>query len=207
MFANLQSPQNLVRSTEPRVNNPERLKRVTLVVACCFCVASGTAGYLVGRVYGGQHSGSGTQLVSAQTRSPVEARASHGPTSPSWGDSVGDGTPDFLRLDDAADRKAFRSWFASIAEFQALRPSADVPREISDCAALLRYAYRNTLRTHDQAWVNETGIEPDSAPAAIRKYRYPLTPLGAGLFRISAGPLVPDDLSQALSPSSPTQRH
>src|SRR6266478_8325104 len=122
MFPNLQTPQSPAGSTGTRMNRQQRAKRVTLVVACCFCVASGTAGYLVGRVYGGQRSPAGTHLASAKTQ--VGVGASRGPMSPSWGDSVGDGTPDFLRLDDAADRKAFRSWFASIAEFQALRPSA-----------------------------------------------------------------------------------
>ena len=35
-------------------------------------------------------------------------------------DSVGDGTPDFLRLHDAADRAAFRRWFTLLAEAQYL---------------------------------------------------------------------------------------
>jgi uncharacterized protein YfaT (DUF1175 family) len=59
---------------------------------------------------------------------------------------------------------------------------------------LLRYAYRNALRLNDQPWADETGIEPDSVSVAIKKYHYPSTLLGAGLFRISAGPLVPEDL-------------
>src|SRR5438034_2643046 len=46
-----------------------------------------------------------------------------------------DGTPAFLRLDSAADRDAFRRWFTAIAEYQALRPSQEVPAEIQDCAA------------------------------------------------------------------------
>src|SRR5689334_21916571 len=52
---------------------------------------------------------------------------------------------DFLRLDSAADREAFRHWFTAIAEYQALRPAQDLPPEINDCAALLRYAYREAL--------------------------------------------------------------
>src|SRR5262249_54568202 len=46
------------------------------------------------------------------------------------------------------------------------------------------YSYRNALRAHDQNWAEETGIETEAAPAAIQKYRYPFTPLGADLLRI-----------------------
>src|SRR5436305_14799764 len=53
-----------------------------------------------------------------------------------------DRAPACLHLDSAADREAFRQWFAAIAEYQALRPIADLPAGINDCAALLRYAYR-----------------------------------------------------------------
>ncbi len=53
----------------------------------------------------------------------------------SWTDSFGDGTPDFLRLSDPADRAAFRRWFTLIAEYQAIRPRAEVPAEITDCAS------------------------------------------------------------------------
>jgi uncharacterized protein YfaT (DUF1175 family) len=110
-----------------------------------------------------------------------------------WHDRFADGTPDFLRLDAPADREAFRRWFTLIAEYQALRPPADVPGEIDDCAALLRYSYRNALRDHDAAWVSENGIVPPSALPSVEKYRYPMTPLGAGLFRVRPGPFRPDD--------------
>jgi len=109
-------------------------------------------------------------------------------------DRFGDGTPDFLRLDAPPDQQAFRRWFTLIAEYQALRPPADVPGEIDDCAALLRYSYRNALRDHDAAWVRENGIVPPSALPSIEKYRYPMTPLGAGLFRVRPGPFRPEDV-------------
>ena len=115
------------------------------------------------------------------------------PSTANWQDRFGDGTPDFLRLDSASDRDAFRRWFALISEFQALRPPAKIPGEITDCSALLRYAYRNALRNHDEAWIRETGIVPPAALAPIVKYQYPFTPLGAALFRVLPGPLHPDD--------------
>jgi uncharacterized protein YfaT (DUF1175 family) len=110
-------------------------------------------------------------------------------------DSFQDGTPDFLRLDDRADQKAFRDWFTLIAEYQALRPAKEVPTEINDCAALLRFAYRNALRKHDDAWIRENRIEPPAAIPSIEKYHYPFTPLHASLFRITAGSFRVTDLT------------
>ncbi|MGB8538417.1 MAG: DUF1175 family protein [Acidobacteriaceae bacterium] len=106
-------------------------------------------------------------------------------------DSYADGTPDFLRLHTAQDRQAFRSWFTSIAEAQASQPR--LPPEIDDCAALLRFAYREALHAHDEIWLVS---HPTDAPMpSIRQYVYPQTPLGANLFRVRAGPFLPQDLS------------
>jgi len=113
---------------------------------------------------------------------------------PDSSDRFADGTPDFLRLDSPSDRDTFRRWFVMIAEFQALRPPDDLPREINDCAALLRYSYRNALRTHDATWHRETQIEPAPALSSLEKYRYPFTPLGAALFRVKPGRFLPRDL-------------
>jgi hypothetical protein len=122
---------------------------------------------------------------------PVRAGAAE--ASIDWHDRFADGTPDFLRLDSPPDQEAFRRWFTLIAEYQALRPPADVPGEIDDCAALLRYSYRNALRDHNAAWVQENGIVPPSALPSIEKYRYPMTPLGSGLFRVRPGPFRAED--------------
>ena len=90
-----------------------------------------------------------------------------------WTDRFADGTPDFLRLSDPADQAAFRQWFTAIAGYQAIRPRADVPAEITDCASLLRYAYRETLKRHDDTWFAATGIEVPALPGEIRAWRYP----------------------------------
>ncbi len=111
----------------------------------------------------------------------------------SWTDRFGDGTPDFLRLTDPADRAAFRQWFTLIADYQAVRPRAEVPAEITDCAGLLRYAYREALKRHDDSWFVETRIEVGALPGEIRAWRYPETPLGAGLFRVQPGSFEPRD--------------
>jgi uncharacterized protein YfaT (DUF1175 family) len=107
------------------------------------------------------------------------------------GDSYGDGTPDFLRLHTAQDRQAFRAWFTSIAEGQLDQPH--LPPEISDCAALLRFVYRETLRAHDEIWL---GTHPrEAALPSIGQYTYPKTPLGANLFRVRPGPFLSQDLN------------
>jgi len=110
-----------------------------------------------------------------------------------WTDSYGDGTPEFLRLRDPADQAAFRRWFTLIADYQAIRPKSEAPPEITDCASLLRYAYREALKRHDGAWFRDTGMEVAALPGEIRAWRYPETPLGAGLFRVEPGPFEPGD--------------
>lgn len=109
-------------------------------------------------------------------------------------DRFGDGTPDFLRLTDPADKAAFRRWFTAIAEYQAMRPKTEIPAEISDCAGLLRYAYREALERHDENWFLTTGIDVSAPAGEIRAWSYPNTALGAALFRVRAGAFAPDDL-------------
>jgi uncharacterized protein YfaT (DUF1175 family) len=117
------------------------------------------------------------------------------PRSPDLGDSFGDGMPNFLRLDSPSDQEAFRRWFVIIAEVQALRPKGDIPSEINDCAALIRYSYRNALREHDKAWGTETKIVPPEALPSVEKYHYPVTPLGGSLFRVRPGTFQPEDIN------------
>ncbi|HEY4962225.1 MAG TPA: DUF1175 family protein [Terriglobales bacterium] len=115
-------------------------------------------------------------------------------TTAETSDSVGDGTPDFLRLHDPADRAAFRRWFTLLAEAQYYRGNTS-SAEINDCAALLRYAYREALRQHDSAWAKTVALAAAPLSLDIRQYQYPYTPLGAGLFRIREGSFVTEDLN------------
>ena len=103
-------------------------------------------------------------------------------------DRFEDGTPDFLRLDEEQDRQSFRQWFTYLAE------EAGQPSEINDCAALIRYAYREALKLHDTAWAADARLPLVPAFGSIRKYRYPYTPLKAALFRVKEGPFRPADL-------------
>ena len=102
-------------------------------------------------------------------------------------DSFADGTPDFLRLHSSADRAAFRAWFTALADTAASLPAARLPREIDDCAALLRWCYRNALHAHNEAWEATMPLEALPPIASVAQYAYPATPLGVGLFRVRDG--------------------
>jgi uncharacterized protein YfaT (DUF1175 family) len=109
-------------------------------------------------------------------------------------DSLEDGTPDCLRLDSEHDREAFRRWFTFLAEAQYVQQPASRPVEINDCAALIRYAYREALRSHVGGWAAEARLPVVQAFESVSKYEYPHTPLGPSLFRVRQGGFRATDL-------------
>ena len=115
--------------------------------------------------------------------------------APNFDDAGGSGTPDFLRLHTAADRSAFRGWFTALAEAAADLPPARLPHEIDDCAALLRWCYRNALHAHDETWLSGAPAGLDLSRSSVQQYVYPATPLGAGLFRVREGAFRQGDQS------------
>jgi uncharacterized protein YfaT (DUF1175 family) len=87
-----------------------------------------------------------------------------------------------LRLADQSDRSAFRSWFVLLADLQFEQRAP----EVTDCAALVRFAFRESLRAHTPEWARRVALPftptfPDvrSAPKADRD--------GWPLFRVSTG--------------------
>jgi len=108
-------------------------------------------------------------------------------------DSFGDGTPDFLRLRSRADQLAFRNWFTFLAEIQFFREPGGLPKEISDCSALLRHAYRESFRRHDSEWLREMGLETVPPLPSVRAWAYPHPALGAAIFRVRPGPWASSD--------------
>jgi uncharacterized protein len=112
---------------------------------------------------------------------------------PDYRDTFGDGMPDFLRLDSVSDRQSFRHWFTLIAEGEAFA-GPRLPAEIKDCAALLRYAYREALRPHTAEWAAATDLGAVPAAPDVAKYQFPYTPVGPRVFRVSEGPFTPEDL-------------
>lgn len=113
---------------------------------------------------------------------------------PSFGDRFGDGTPDFLRLEGANDRDAFRRWFTFLAEVEFFAQPEERPAEITDCSSLIRFAYREALRQHDAAWASDLRLPLLPALPSLAKYAWPHTPLGPALFRVRAGAFRRSDL-------------
>lgn len=107
--------------------------------------------------------------------------------TPDSSDRFGDGTPEYLRLHRSADRAAFRRWFSTLADIAAATPPAKLPAEINDCAALLRWCYRGALHAHNEAWLATLPMEVALPSSSVSQYVYPLTPLGANLFRVREG--------------------
>jgi uncharacterized protein YfaT (DUF1175 family) len=88
-----------------------------------------------------------------------------------------------VRLADESDRAAFRAWFVLLADAQFERRTDDV----ADCAALVRHAVREALRSHTPEWVRRSGLpftpqfaDVRSAPRAGSS--------GLPLFRITPDP-------------------
>ena len=128
----------------------------------------------------------GPAVVEARARGFAPARVEI-ETELDASDRAGDGTPDFLRFDHEADRQAFRRWFTFLAETEYYRAPGERPAEIQDCAALIRFAYREALRQHTGAWASALELPALPAIPPVRKYEYPYTALGAGLFRVKPG--------------------
>jgi len=142
-------------------------------------------GRWIAQVHPGVNPGRTILSVAFPGRQPVTAELT---TRLSDSDTFQDGTPDFLRLDDESDRRAFRQWFTWLAEAQYFQDPARRPAEISDCAALIRYAYREALHAHDAAWAESAHVPLVPALDSVARYQYPFTPLGAALFRVNDGP-------------------
>lgn len=87
-----------------------------------------------------------------------------------------------VRLADDSDRAAFRAWFVLLADAQFERQTPDV----IDCAALIRHAFREAMRTHTTEWLRSAALpfaprfaDVRSAPRAGEN--------GWPLFRVSDG--------------------
>ncbi|MCZ2153961.1 MAG: DUF1175 domain-containing protein [Bryobacterales bacterium] len=116
---------------------------------------------------------------------------------PDWRDTDGDGFPDSLQLSTPGDAQAFRDWFRFLAEEQYYR-GEDLAPEINDCAALLRYAYREALRRHDGAWAMRAGLRAVKPMPDVARFQYPFTPLRADLFRLAPGEFRVEDLENGV---------
>lgn len=77
---------------------------------------------------------------------------------------------------DDSDRSAFQAWFTFLADTQYERKTDDV----TDCASLVRHAYREALRAHTPVWYQANRLPlavsfPDvRTPPPAREGRWPL---------------------------------
>lgn len=87
-----------------------------------------------------------------------------------------------VRLADESDRAAFRAWFVLLADAQFVHPAP----EVTDCAGLVRFAFREALRAHGPEWVRRVGLPFVPRYPDVRSAPKP-GPDGWGLFRVAAG--------------------
>ena len=104
-----------------------------------------------------------------------------------------DGIPDIVELRTFNDRENFRRWFTWVAEMQFYKLSDQWNPEQRDCAGLVRFAWREALRTHDRQWFQRMGenydlVAPDLPPNLT-------APLGGKLFRTAPGTYTPTDVA------------
>jgi len=104
-----------------------------------------------------------------------------------------DGFPDVAELNTFNDRESFRRWFTWVAEMQFYKLSDQWNPEQRDCAGLVRFAWREALRTHDRPWFQRMGETYD--PVAPDLSSNIATSPGGKLFRTSSGAFNPADLS------------
>ncbi|MCA1632162.1 MAG: DUF1175 domain-containing protein [Acidobacteria bacterium] len=112
-----------------------------------------------------------------------------------WADEDRDGIPDRAELRAYSDRENFRSWFTAVAEAQFYRATGAWNEEQRDCAGLVRFAWREALRTHDRPWFQKMGAEYEPLAPDVRAYTLERGPLQERLFRTSFGSFEETDLT------------
>jgi len=113
-------------------------------------------------------------------------------------DSDDDGIPDSAELGSFDDRENFRRWFTHIAEMQFYRLSDAWNEEQRDCAGLVRFAWREALRSHDRLWfqsISSGGEGYEAVAPDVKAYSLERSPLGEKLFRADFGSFQEADLT------------
>jgi uncharacterized protein len=127
--------------------------------------------------------------------SPATSRKSEGkpenkritrPESAPDADLDHDGLPDTAELRSFNDRDSFRRWFTWIAEMQFYKLSDEWNTEQRDCAGLVRFAWRESLRKHDRAWYQRMGESYDPVAGDV-SIDLTSEPLRGKLFRTVPG--------------------
>jgi uncharacterized protein YfaT (DUF1175 family) len=125
---------------------------------------------------------------------------------PALPDAYGDGTPAFLRLTDRPAQQAFRAWSCWLAgALYVSQPS--LPPEVSDCAGLLRFCFRESLRRHDGAWARSLGLLELPPIGDVTPPRFPAPFLRDRVFRIRPGPFQERDITDGAFRAFASARH
>ncbi|CEP77379.1 MAG: DUF1175 family protein [Defluviitoga tunisiensis] len=112
-------------------------------------------------------------------------------------DVDGNNYPDFLEL-DAQDSYSFSYWFNSII-LNIINGYITLPSNYEDCAGLIRFAYKESLKKHDQNWIKNTGYK-GIVKEDVKKYNYPDIPFyGTNIFKIDKNNINPDSFSNYAS--------
>lgn len=100
-------------------------------------------------------------------------------------DTSSSGFPDAALISSPTEQRAFRLWFAAVAEAQYTAPSRTW--EHLDCSGLLRFAYVQALAPKTAEWfaqfpyLNPPAVPPPKAPG------YPMPHISRSVFRIAPG--------------------
>jgi uncharacterized protein YfaT (DUF1175 family) len=111
-------------------------------------------------------------------------------------DADNDGIPDAAELRTFRERENFRHWFTALAEMQFYRLSEQWNPEQRDCAGLVRFAWRETLRRHDRPWFQKMGPGYENLGPDIASYDLEHGPLKEKLFRTNFGNYHDTDLDE-----------
>lgn len=115
-------------------------------------------------------------------------------------DRDGDGFPDVAELFGDTDRLNFRRWFCAVAESQVFEENRRWDELNRDCAGLVRFAYIEALKRHDDLFFASYATLVSPANPDVKKYSYPDVPLlGTAVFRTAPGEFVPADIGANFS--------
>ena len=134
----------------------------------------------------------GLGFLSSSPATPLKAegksenKRSTRPASAPDADLDHDGIPDTAELRSFNDRDSFRRWFTWIAEMQFYKLSDEWNTEQRDCAGLVRFAWRESLRKHDRAWYQRMGENYDPVAGDV-SIDLTSEPLRGKLFRTMPG--------------------
>ena len=138
---------------------------------------------------------SGGESVAATSRTANASTATAAAVVASV-DSDDDGIPDRAELRSYGDRENFRRWFTALAETQFYEVSKQWNAEQRDCAGLVRFSWREALRTHDRAWMRRMGGAYEAvAPDVQRASTLERGALGERIFRTRPGAFQESDLA------------